>query len=174
MTRTLAAALLVFATTSVFAADNGIYVGASVGQSDVTVSAGDGLPKFDGKDFSYKIIFGVRPVDRFSAEVSYLSLGKPDDRTTGSAVDTKGVSGFAVGYAAVGPVDLFAKAGLVNWDATVTSRGVRVSKRDGTDFAYGAGVQFRLLSLALRAEYERFELEKGANLLSVGATWTFL
>lgn len=174
MKRTIFAALVFCASGGALAADSGIYLGASVGQSDVTVSANSGLQKFDGKDFAYKIIVGVRPIDRFSAEVSYVDLGKPDDRSLGSAADTKGVSGFAVGYAPLGPVDLFAKAGLVNWDATLSSHGVRVTKKDGTDFAYGAGAQFRLLSLGIRAEYERFEIEKGANMLSLGATWTFL
>jgi hypothetical protein len=48
-------------------------------------------------------------------------------------------------------------------------------KRDGTDFAYGGGVQFRLGSFAIRAEYQGFDLQtvKDANMISLGATWTF-
>lgn len=168
------AALTALITGSAMAADNGVYLGASLGQSDVSVNAHSGLPKFDGKDMAYKIIAGVRPLDWLGVEVSYLDLGKSDDKTLNTAADSKGVSGFLVGFKAVGPVDLFAKAGLVNWDATISTHGARVAKTDGTDLAYGAGVQFRLLSLGIRAEYERFELENGANMLSLGATWTFL
>jgi hypothetical protein len=43
-----------------------------------------------------------------------------------------------------------------------------------TDFAYGAGVQFKFGALALRAEYERINSGLGApDLLSLGLTWTF-
>jgi hypothetical protein len=38
------------------------------------------------------------------------------------------------------------------------------------------GVQFRLLSLAVRAEYEMFDIDdlEDANFLSIGVTYTFL
>lgn len=159
------------------AADNGIYLGASIGRANVDVEAieSSGLPAFDGNDMGYKIIAGVRPLDWLGAEISYVDFGTPDDESLNIATDSKGVSAFAVGFAGLGPVDVFAKAGLINWDAKLTSSGVRVGPdRDGTDFAYGAGVQVRLLSLGIRAEYERFEIEDGANMVSLGATWTFL
>jgi hypothetical protein len=46
--------------------------------------------------------------------------------------------------------------------------------RTNTNFAAGAGAQFKIGSCAVRAEYERFEAD-GANpsLWSVGVTWTF-
>jgi hypothetical protein len=160
-----------------------VYIGASLGQSDVSINSHSNLnlPGFDGKDTAYKIIAGLRPLDWLGVEVNYVDLGKPDDNsvrigttTTSLEARTNGVSGFVVGFAAVGPVDIFAKAGMINWDATISTRGARLTKSDGTDLAYGVGAQFRLLSLAFRAEYERFELEDRANMLSIGATWTFL
>jgi hypothetical protein len=43
-----------------------------------------------------------------------------------------------------------------------------------TDFAYGAGVQGRIGSLAIRAEYERIIVAGGnPDILSLGATWKF-
>lgn len=181
MNKSLFILLAGFAATNALAADNGIYIGASLGQSDVNINAHTNLPSFDGKDTAYKIIAGIRPLDWLGVEVNYVDLGKPDDnsirvgtQTTSLEARTNGVSGFAVGFAAVGPVDIFAKAGVVNWDATISTHGARLTKTDGTDLAYGVGAQFRLLSLSIRAEYERFELENSANLLSIGATWTFL
>lgn len=165
-------ACLVGGAGHAFAADNGVYLGASFGQSDVSVSAQNTLPEFDGKDTAFKIIAGIRPLDWLGAEVNYVDLGQPDDR--GNAFDPTGVSGFAVGFASIGPVDVFAKAGVLNWNADLRSVGNLVKETDGTDFAWGIGAQFRVWSLSLRAEYERFELEQGANLLSVGVTWTFL
>jgi hypothetical protein len=46
----------------------------------------------------------------------------------------------------------------------------------GTDLSYGVGVQFRLLSLSIRGEYEVFKIKEldDVNLFSIGLTWTFL
>ena len=47
---------------------------------------------------------------------------------------------------------------------------------DGTDLAYGVGAQFRVWSLSLRAEYEKFDVDDvdDLNMVSVGFTFTFL
>jgi len=40
---------------------------------------------------------------------------------------------------------------------------------------YGAGVQVRLLSLAMRADYQRIHSSSGdPDLLSLAVTWSFL
>jgi hypothetical protein len=74
-------------------------------------------------------------------------------------------------------VDLFVKGGLITFDTSVEvdGRGT-VLAEDGTDLAYGAGVQFRLLSLGVRAEYEKFDIDdaEDVNMLSIGVTYTFL
>ena len=75
-------------------------------------------------------------------------------------------------------VDLYAKAGVARWETDVRTTGLLPASRDdsGTEFAWGAGVQARLGSLAARLEYERFDVAgtDGAKLLSLGLTWTFL
>lgn len=173
---------VLMAPGAALAADNGIYLGASIGQSSVEID--DGLPdSFDGDDTAYKFILGIRPLDWLAIEASYVDFGKPDDRIStieGDATvetDVDGLSAFAVGFLAVGPVDLFAKAGVINWDAKVNSRDLDLSgSDDGTDFAYGVGAQFRIWSLSLRGEYEIFDIDGAddVNMLSVGVTWTFL
>jgi hypothetical protein len=52
----------------------------------------------------------------------------------------------------------------------------KVFSEDGNDLAYGVGAQFRLLSLAVRAEYEVFDVDRvdNLNMLSIGLTYTFL
>lgn len=156
------------------ALDKGLYLGASVGESDVHVSRSSiDVPAFSGKDFAFKGIVGVRFLDWLAVEGNYVDLGKPDNARL--KADANGVSAFAVGYKEVGPVDLFAKAGLIDWKSRITSDGVRVDKHDGTDLAYGVGVQVGLpLLFKIRAELERFEVDRGANLLTVGVIWTFL
>lgn len=154
------------------AADNGIYFGGSIGQANAEVS--QGLAQIDGDDTGFKFIAGVRPLDWLAVEASYVDFGKVDSGP--QVAESDGVSAFVLGLAAVGPVDLFAKGGLINFDTSVATRGAgKLFKDDGTDFAYGVGVQFRLLSLSFRAEYEMFEVDSvdDLNMLSVGVTYTF-
>ncbi|MGH8189139.1 MAG: outer membrane beta-barrel protein, partial [Steroidobacteraceae bacterium] len=56
------------------AADNGFYLGLSVGQAnievdDVTLSGED----FDADDTGYKLIAGIRPLDWLAVEASYVN-----------------------------------------------------------------------------------------------------
>ncbi|MGE5198184.1 MAG: outer membrane beta-barrel protein [Rhodospirillaceae bacterium] len=163
------------------AADNGIYLGASVGQSGVEVDeVVDGFDfDYDASTTAYKIIAGWRFLDWLAVEGNYVDLGSGEDKVSGDKVeiDVSGVSLSAVGFLPVGPVDLFARVGAVNWDADVSVAGFDAGgSADGTDFTYGAGVQFRVWSLGIRAEYEVFDISDADNvdLLSLGVTWTFL
>ncbi len=158
------------------AADNGIYLGVGIGESNVQAdSDAIGAIDFDGKDTAWKAIAGIRPLDWLAVEASYVDFGKPDD--DGVEVDADGFTAFAVGFVPVGPVDLFAKVGLINYDAKGSLENVgNVIDDEGTELAYGLGVQFRLLSLAIRGEYEKFDVDEldDADMLSVSVTYTFL
>jgi hypothetical protein len=174
----LASALLSFCATPAIAADNGIYLGGSIGQTNVDV--GDGLPGFDldNDATGYKIIAGIRPLDFLAFEASYVDFGQVEDSVAGTdfAADAKGIDAFAVGLVSLPFADLFAKAGLMAWDARLTADGVSALDDDGQDFAWGAGAQVRFGSVAVRAEYERFKFDDldDVNMISLGFTWTFL
>jgi len=75
----------------------------------------------------------------------------------------------------IGPVDLFARVGAIDWDADVSAEGIDLSE-GGTDLTYGIGAQFRVWSLGIRAEYEVFDIEDAdtVDMISLGVTWTFL
>lgn len=164
---------LLCASAAASAADNGIYLGGSIGQANVEVD--QGLAQIDGDDTGFKFIVGVRPLDWLAVEASYVDFGKVADGALTAEGD--GISAFALGMAAVGPVDIFGKIGLINFDTEVAARGVGTFRTDdGTDMAYGAGVQFRFLSLGVRAEYEVFDVDgvDDLNMLSIGVTYTFL
>ena len=93
----------------VVAADNGIHLGASVGQSGVsfedTIEGQD--VDFDVDSTGFKAILGWRFVDWLAIEANYVDLGSGDDRVAGTKIETdvNGVSLSAVGFLPVGPVD---------------------------------------------------------------------
>jgi len=175
----LTAATLGLGALPALAVDNGIYLGGSVGQAGVSIDE-----SFEGQNFNYdadstafKAIAGWRFLDWLAIEGNYIDLGSGDDTIDDVKFesDVSGVSLSAVGFLPVGPVDLFARVGAVNWDADFSALGETVSD-DGTDLTYGIGAQFRVWSLSIRAEYEQFDVDAAdtVDLISVGVTWTFL
>ena len=174
------AAALALCASPAFAVDNGFYLGAGVGQSGVKYedSIDDVKLDFDANATAYKLIAGWRFLDWLAVEGNYVDLGSGDDNVAGEKIesDVSGVSLAAVGFLPVGPVDLFAKVGAISWDAELDSETLGSISDDGTDLTYGVGAQFRIWSLSLRAEYERFDISEAdtVDLVSVGVTWTFL
>jgi hypothetical protein len=162
-------------------ADNGIYLGGSIGQSSVQYDdniAGQNF-NFDASATGFKAIAGWRFVDWLAVEANYVDLGSGDDRVLGEKIesDVNGVSLSAVGFVPVGPVDLFARVGAVNWNADLDAPNLGVSASDdGTDLTYGIGAQFRVWSLSIRGEYEIFDISDAdtVDMFSIGVTWTFL
>jgi OOP family OmpA-OmpF porin len=162
------------------AVDNGIYLGASIGQSGVDI---DEAVSTGGDDFSadatgFKVIAGWRFLDWLSIEGNYVDLGSGDDTVDGGRVevDASGLSLSAVGFLPIGPVDLFARVGAISWDADFEVEDFGKVSDDGTDLTYGVGAQFRVWGLSVRAEYEQFDIDDvdTVDLISLGVTWTFL
>jgi hypothetical protein len=182
MRNALAAGLLFIASSgTAIAADNGFYLGGAVGNANVEIDdfAGVTSDDFKGDDTGYKLIAGIRPLDWLAVEAAWVDFGDVEDRITFQSQDIPvsiegdGISAFAVGFLPIGPVDLFAKGGLISWDSKISGD---FDDDDGTDLAYGVGAQFRVWSLSLRAEYEIFDVDgvDDLNRLSVGVTFTFL
>src|ERR1700752_3292101 len=97
MTRAMVAALALAAlfATPAFAADNGFYLGAGVGQGYVKFDNDQflGLDNFDGDDTGWKSIAGFRPFKLFSIEANYVDLGSAEDNVAGvnTKADTTGI-----------------------------------------------------------------------------------
>jgi len=164
-------------------ADSGPYLGASIGSATVAADLDPdfGVGNFDESDFGYKIhggyLFDLAVLD-LGVEAAYVDLGTPSFSVLGDSVtiDVTGLSLFGLAGIDLGPVGVFAKAGLINWDAALSVRGLgEVASDDGSDPAYGVGARFVLGSLEIRGEYEYFDLDgtDDVYMLSAGLVWRF-
>lgn len=166
-------ASLLFAST-LYAEVRGVYLGGTVGQSFIKTDVKDIEDtdfKLDENDFAYKFIAGVRMSNSIGIEGGYKYLGSIKDKNNGYTYESK-TSGYdlcAVGNVYLGIVDIFAKAGLLWWDQTYEFGDEKLTD-NGSDFMWGFGATVRLDNIGIRAEWERFEIEKydRLSLLSVG------
>ena len=180
--------VLVAAAVPAAAIENGFYLGGSIGGSSLEVQDFDeefGAFQFSDGDTAYKLFGGFRFLNFLAVEAGYVDLGDPTDIIASIEGDqlevqigVKGWDAFAIGLLPIGPVDLFAKVGVVSWDADIRAVLDDVTDTDsdsGTDAAYGLGVALRLGKVALRAEGEQFKIADAEEvyMFSVGATFTF-
>lgn len=170
-------ALLLASGTAWGGGDSGLYIGGSLGSAGMDVTVGN--TSIDDNDMAYKIFggynFGLVPLVNVALEASYVDFGTAEGNVPGGSAETS-VTGFdAFGLAGVnmGPVMLFGKVGAIYWDGEASGPGGSADD-SGTDPAYGIGLQFQLLSIALRAEYEIFTIEDvDIGFVSAGVSYTF-
>lgn len=165
----LASSFMALPVTAIAGAESGLYVGFGAG--DTSLEANDG--SFDLEDSGYKILggynIGIIPLVDFAVEASYVDFG--EFVVPGDAFEVTGVSAFGLVGTSFGPIGVFAKAGVLSWEAEQASSG---STDDGTDSAYGVGARFAIGSFAVRAEYEVFELEDiDLDMVSISGVYTF-
>jgi opacity protein-like surface antigen len=182
-------------------ADNplGFYAGAAIGESDVRSDDNNfgNIHRFDESHGAWKLITGVRPISLVGLELAYIDFGNPSAGQTNfySSRNSKqdATTLFGVGYLPI-PVpflDVYGKLGIARLhtnaaETTLPAQPIGCNAIPGcfpitltqnqwsTDFAYGAGVQWRISGLAVRAEYERISASGGnPDIISLGVTWTF-
>ncbi len=183
----VAALLLALGMAGSARAEVGPYIGLSAGLAQVEVEPGDigGVGfTFDQDDNSFRGFFGLELPGPLSVEVGYRDLGLVTDRDGLVQVtsESDGIDAFAIGALPIGPVKLFAKGGVIAWDSKLETRrtggvgppDVRFED-DGTDFAWGLGVQFEIRKFAFRGEYEQLELDipDEISVISVGVAYKF-
>lgn len=191
------------ASTRVLADDLlGFYVGAAIGESYVRTAKeilGDtGYDyEFDGQHSAWKVTAGIRPISPLGVELEYIDFGNPGAGLSNAALGglskagQKAVTFFGLGYLPI-PVpflDVYGKLGIARLRTTATEvspipfcpagftscNPTTFNIADSsTNFAYGAGVQGKIGSLAIRAEYEGMSASGGnPYIFSLGVTWTF-
>jgi len=122
-----AAALLVsFIVFAPAESEAGGYIGGSIGQSYIELDAGTpAVPaNFDEEDFGWKLMAGYNfdfAVITLGVEVDYVDFGAPSGDVLGSQieVDANGFAGFGTAGFDLGPVGVFAKLGVISWDASL-------------------------------------------------------
>ncbi len=199
----LAAIYFLSLTTSVSASGDdllGLYAGGAVGEAHVrSTFVEDGYSlQFDQAHAGWKAFVGIRPISFVAIEVGYTDFGHATARfasfnTISDNSKQNAASVFAIGYLPL-PVpflDIYGKAGAARLhteqqvsygivtpcpakDFTCGAPITIGQDQWSTDFAYGAGVQAKMGSLAVRAEYERIDASGGnPDLFSLGVSWTF-
>lgn len=169
--------LLLVSSTAWAGGDSGLYLGASLGSAGLDVSGGG--VSYDDNDMAYKIFggynFGLVPLVNVAIEGSYVDFGTAEGNVPGGSAETSvtGLDAFGLVGVNMGPVSLFGKVGAIYWDGEASALG-QTADDSGTDPAYGVGLQFQLLSIAIRAEYEIFALDEvDIGFLSAGVSYTF-
>jgi len=140
-------------------ADEGLALGASYGYAKIDDS--DSGLSFDGSDSGYKLFANYTFANGFGIEGGYVDFGSPDDNILGqvASIDASGWNLYGVGTLGLSDgFDLFAKAGVVSWEADSVLNGIRIDKDDGNDLALGIGAKFGSGSLGLRTEFEWFDI----------------
>jgi len=171
------------------AQDNGIYVGAAVADSssDFDLGAAASAYRIDDDSSGFKLIGGIRPLDPIGIEINYVDLGDADAALSAACppvvggacpaaatFDARALSVSAVGYYSLPFIDLFGRVGVARWESDRDIAFFGDDTERGTDMTYGVGAQLRFLSLAVRLEYERFELDRDSvDSVSLGLTYTF-
>jgi len=165
------------------AADNGIYLGAGYVQSDYGLS-NPGIDDFDDEDSGFKLIAGFRPFDNFGVELNYTDHGEvtnepncpgPGIPCFDTRLGAETIAGYAVGFLDFPVIDLFAKVGAASWQVDGNDTIGRGINEDDFDFAWGAGVQAHIWSLAARLEYEQIKLvDDELGTISLSFIYTFL
>ncbi len=160
------AVLFVTFTGMACSADQGGYLGFSLGQADDDV--------LNETDTAYKLLGGFTSRN-LGIEIAFVDLGSyaAFDPFFGPVVlDQYGLAFEGVGYLPVANnVDLFGKLGIFAWTVDIG-----YATDDGTDLTYGFGGSFRMNDqISLRAEWERFTDVSGGDvdLLSAGFAYHF-
>jgi OOP family OmpA-OmpF porin len=179
-------------------ASAGGYVGASIADAAVEVDGfeetdvGDLGFDVDESDTGFKVFGGYLVGDFLGFEMAYYDFGTSEGDAVlddgeilspGLAqIEATAWGGFLVGNIPVGPVGIFAKVGMLSYDAEVEVRavtdGVGVILSDDVqdeDLAYGMGMTLSFGAFGLRAEYEAVDVSDidDVYMISVGAQLNF-
>lgn len=164
-------------------ADSGFYIGASAGGATIDADLDGinipGLPSsIDEDDTATKVFAGYTfdlPLVDIAVEGGYVDFGEPDIDILGQALtlDSTGFNVWGIATFNAGLIDVYGKLGLIAWEVDAKLLNDTASD-DGTDPGYGIGAAFGIGPLAVRGEYELYDLDDAdVSMLSVGIVYRF-
>ena len=148
------------------------FIGGEVGSA--TIKSDDEFNgqdlDFDESDGAYRIYGGYMFLPIVGVEVSYIDFGEPEN-DFGFGASRFDVEAEATGYTAevlgvlpLGPVEFFAKAGVMSYDVdvdvSVRGFGNFSGGADGEGALVGAGAMLSLGPIGLRAEAQLFDVDE--------------
>jgi len=164
----------------------GFYIGGGVGDFSSAVDEIDNLDDVDdvGIDFSdgdnAVKLFGGWNFNRFFAvQGDFVDFGESSGFVAPSVSGTSDVQGFApsiVGTLPIGPIDLFARVGMMFYEVDLNLTGGRLIDESGEDLVWSAGIGIDIRDKAsLRLEYEEYDIEQldEADALWLNFAWKF-
>jgi OOP family OmpA-OmpF porin len=165
---------------------SGFYLGGGVGDFSAAVDEIDEVSDIDdaGIDFSdgdnaTKLFVGWNFTQFFAVQADYVDFGESSGFVSPSVSGTSDVQGFApsiVGTLPVGPIELFARAGMMFYEVDLNLTGGRLVDESGEDLVWSAGLGIDVLDrLNLRLEYEEIDIEEldEADALWLNVAWKF-
>lgn len=165
--------LLAGASTAAATGTTGLYLGGGVGETQ-----GEG--NFDDEAGHWKLVggynFGWLPFLDLGAELAYVSSDGLKGQVNGrsATLEVESVQAMGVAGLSFGPLGVYAKAGMADWDAEQRGRGVN-DDFSGTDPVYGLGARLQLLGVTGRLELERMDTDDIGDLdmVTAGVVYTF-
>jgi hypothetical protein len=168
--------------------DEGVYLGAALGQSKLKFDMGGfyrdlGYPNVssDDTDTAFKMFVGYQFNPNFAVEASYVDFG--DFTASSSAPGYSGeaklsMDGFTAALVGKLPIQdgfsVFGKLGLIAWDADLNESeqfmgqsGSASYGEDGTDPYYGIGAEYVVNQVMMRLEFERYDISESGEDLDV-------
>jgi OOP family OmpA-OmpF porin len=168
-----ACALLITTLPIAALADDGFFVGASIGSATLT-------DDFDGFDVdadssAYRLVFGYQFSDAFGLEAGYHRFGTFEENRNFS-FDADGVFlGGNVGVPLSDSFRLFARGGAFFWDGDSVINTVTRATPDDSNLYLGAGASVAITEqLSLVGDWTRYELQDtDSDVISIGFTLRF-
>jgi OOP family OmpA-OmpF porin len=164
----------------------GFYLGGGIGDYSSSVDEINSLDSIDdaGIDFSdgdnaMKVFAGWHFNQFFAVQADYVDFGESSGAVTPLLSGTSDVQGIApsiVGTLPIGPIELFARVGMMFYDVDLNLTGGRVIDESGEDLVYSAGIGIDVLDrLNLRLEYEEIDISAldESDALWLNVAWKF-
>jgi hypothetical protein len=175
-----------FAATPVFAQDDnteGLYFGIGLGDFSTGIddisAADEAHLDFDSDDSASKLFAGWRFNRLVAVQIDRVDFERSTDASDALNVLSTKAEGFGpslVGTLPLGPLELFARAGVFWYDVEIDRNETSLATDSDRDSIFGAGIGFTIAErLNLRAEYEVVEIDglDEPNAVWVTAAWRF-